>query len=338
MKKESFARTKKLNKKNGGTITKSRKLIITKAILAKAIEEKEKSRMEALENPKFINQLYISNNEQYVGVIIEKSYRIQLNCQYKAFEPYISNKLLNEDVFIYIDRSLQRINIDNLKSSNSIQLQNPNSVKIKIDNNDILFNRLFSNETMNYTIANEIKRNGIRLLGGQTRAFVKRNEDSVVKSDSSFLEYYRGCICFMLNIPINPPMGLLLGDGYDSYCVEKYIAKNENSATFVKCLVDKDIRDNTSRKYSELLETLKRVNIGGDFKLDNILFNSDGSFILTDFATLPNNECKIFPIQYSQWKQVAIREEGSFEPFESFTKRLEFFVKTNGKWNEIQLL
>jgi len=334
--------TKKLQK-NGGKLTKEQiRNLLKKFTRKKSLEIKEQMRVttdlaSGTENSHFVNQLYQSENGEFTGFLIKKDYN--LICRTPITEGYVDvNGKINSNIFLYNNKK-SVTPIQEIMSSNELRLDptNSNVIYVKINKYDIKFVRIFPNDEVNFEMATIIKETGISLLGGNTRNFVKRGDRFVVKSDSDYNEYYRTCTCFILNLPINPPAGLLIGDGYDSYIVEKYISENEKTNTFVKCLINKNTRVETNEKFIDLVKNLKTANVGGDFKLDNILFNNDGSFILSDFATLANKSCNFLPITYTEWSVVATSEGGSLEPFTNFIKRLTHYIKTNGEWKVVSL-
>ena len=141
------------------------------------------------------------------------------------------------------------------------------------------------NAFLDITKIRHIMMNGKMIYGGKTRKWVKTDETSlVVKSDSSEDEYECNCKKYILGIPLNPPMGYLHTSG-ENIIIEKLIKKNSHSDDFMKCHYDKNLYNKLNKQFNVLIEQLSNANIGGDLKMDNVLFNEDGSFILTDFST-----------------------------------------------------
>jgi hypothetical protein len=176
-----------------------------------------------------------------------------------------------------------------------------------------MFNIPMDIESINNTITN-----GKRLEGGKSRSWVKTNEIIVVKTDSSDEEYECNCKGFISGVPLNPPMGFLSLLSGEKVIVEKMIPKNSHTDDFIKCYHDPLLYERLSQQFNALVEKLKTANIGGDFKLDNILFNEDGSFILTDFS-IPS--CP----SWTGWMSIAERE-GALDQFTDFKKRLKHYL------------
>ena len=83
--------------------------------------------------------------------------------------------------------------------------------------------------------ANSVLNVGSKLEGGKSRNSVKTDNHIVVKTNSDYDEYYRMCLCFIMKIPINPPICLLILKNH-SYIIEKYI-NTKYSDTFIKCVI-----------------------------------------------------------------------------------------------------
>ena len=144
-----------------------------------------------------------------------------------------------------------------------------------------MYNTFLDTEKIKHIIMN-----GKYMEGGKTRKWIKTDETSlVVKSDSGEDEYECNCKTYILGIPLNPPLGLLNTPSGEKIIIEKMIKKNSHSDDFIKCHYDKNLYNKLNKQFDTLVEQLINVNIGGDLKMDNILFNEDGSFILTDFST-----------------------------------------------------
>jgi len=177
------------------------------------------------------------------------------------------------------------------------------------------------NNVLDIIEINQTMMNGALLEGGKTRKWVKSNGVIVVKSNSSDGEYECNCKSYILGIPVNPPLGYLNLPNDDNVIIEKMITKNSHTDDFIKCYYDKSLYEILKNQYNVLIEKLKTANIGGDFKLDNILFNNDGMFILTDFSI---SMCP----SWEHWTEIAIREEGSMEPFINFKNRLISYINS----------
>jgi hypothetical protein len=93
--------------------------------------------------------------------------------------------------------------------------------------NNILLNKIFINDEKLIKFANSVLNFGYKLEGGKSRNSVKTDNNIVVKSNSDYDEYYRMCLCFIMKIPINPPIGLLILKNHNNviekYIIEKYI-------------------------------------------------------------------------------------------------------------------
>ena len=248
-----------------------------------------------------LNSLYINENKNIIGVLIEKKYT-----------------QLSEDIFIYNDK-LILCSFEELSKTSNI-----------IINNNILLNKIFIDDEKIIKSANSVLNVGSKLEGGKSRNSVKTDNNIVVKTNSDYDEYYRMCLCFIMKIPINPPIGLLILKNH-SYIIEKYI-NNKYSDTFIKCLINKNIRLETQEKFNNLVKSLKIANVAGDFKLDNILFDNYGNFILTDFPSNSRKNYKFIPITFKEWESITINESGNINLYITFSNRLMYYMIYNGKW------
>lgn len=204
-------------------------------------------------------------------------------------------------------------------------------VKIGLFNNEtgvltIMLDETITKIQLYYNVLDIIEINqtimtGALLEGGKTRKWVKSNGVIVVKSNSSEDEYECNCKSYILGIPVNPPLGYINLPNDDKVIIEKMIVKNSHTDDFIKCYYDKSLYEILKIQYDLLIEKLKTADIGGDFKLDNILFNNDGMFILTDFSI---SRCP----SWERWKEIAIQEEGSIEPFINFKNRLIYYISS----------
>ena len=114
----------------------------------------------------------------------------------------------------------------------------------------------------------------------------------------------------------------------------KNLLKKNNIYNFLNCLIDKSLRSNIKKKFDDLVILLKKINISGDYKLDNILFDKSGNIILTDFTIHPKTICKIFPITYNEWYDIY---KNNIHIYENFLERLKYYIRKNGKWNKVIL-
>jgi|688.fasta_scaffold262373_2 hypothetical protein len=261
-----------------------------------------------------LNSLYINEDKNIIGVLIEKKYAQVL-----------------EDIFIYNDKSTL-CSFEELSKTSNILNKNNN-----ITINNILLNKIFINDEKLIKFANSVLNFGYKLEGGKSRNSVKTDNNIVVKSNSDYDEYYRMCLCFIMKIPINPPIGLLILKNHNNviekYIIEKYINNNKYSDTFAKCLINQNVRLQTQEKFNNLVKSLKKANVAGDFKLDNILFDNYGNFILTDFTNNSRKNHKFIPIKFKEWEPIATRESGDFNFYIDFSKRLIYYFIVTGKWS-----
>lgn len=210
------------------------------------------------------------------------------------------------------------------------ELRNPTTFKIgmfdkKTENLTIINDTIQTNiqlytNSLNIEQIKETITSGTKLEGGKSRNWVKTDGSVVVKTNGSAAEYECSCKCYILGIPLNPPLVYIESSSKDesNMIVEKMIKSNSHTDDFIKCYYDASLYNNLNIQFNNLIEKLKLANIGGDFKLDNILFNEDGSFILTDFSM----SC----MTWDNWVKIALREEGDIDMFLSFKKRLDYYL------------
>ena len=346
-------RTKKRNfgkknntKKNGGTIPPEKKKRIVKQI-ANKLNELNSNNISLLpippnpplrtieQNNKLINFLYISEDKNIIGFIIKQTFNYKYADLFKLIN---KNDMMDTDMDIFIYNDKYNINTEypTFNDLNISTYTENQDGSIILNNNNAVLKQLYENDNFIYTQATDVINQGQNLEGGKTRAFVKSDKNIVVKSDSNYEEYFRTCFCFILQIPVNPPIGLLIGEDKKYYIIEKFI-NNTNNA-FANCLISKRLRKNIETKFNELIRRLQRTNISGDFKFDNILFDIDGNLVLTDFAVIGRKDNNYIPISYVDWETIALSESDNIDNYIKFLPRLRYYILTNGEWENVDFM
>lgn len=169
--------------------------------------------------------------------------------------------------------------------------------------------------------------NGLLLTGGTTRLIIKTDGKYVLKTCDQF-EYIGMSIAHMKYKKILSPVAMVTIYGRP-YILEKFI---QPSDVFDKCAaagMTSPIYLDTKRKFDEIVKDLKRIDIGGDFKLDNIMFDSEGNMMLDDFVIIKSGE----PITYRDWAKSAILETKGrgIDFFTEFDNRLNYYIQTKNK-------
>ena len=181
------------------------------------------------------------------------------------------------------------------------------------------------------------------LTGGKTRLFVKAENKIVVKSNASQDSYYLQIYMALLGLPVNLPLAYV-PDCKDprfqksSTCVaEGFIIKpkktpadspgasetDQNMWGYSSKLLAYNDDDKYLTKYKvqfeKYMHLFKKLDVAGDFKLDNVMFNEKEDIMFTDFVngnTLMNS--------WQIWEKKAINasnrwyfagtQEGNFWP------------------------
>jgi len=166
--------------------------------------------------------------------------------------------------------------------------------------------------------------NSTPLTGGKSRDWVYKvdafGHELVMKSNSSNDEYLCICKAYIKGIPVTPPLGLY----NNNIIVEAFINQGDHKEDYLKATYRQDIFTDLKNKYNKILETFKAADMGGDFKLDNLMINSDGEIVMTDYY-VPG--CK----KWSEWEALAQREGLNY----SFEARLKHYVEVKRRDHEV---
>ena len=166
--------------------------------------------------------------------------------------------------------------------------------------------------------------NSTPLTGGKSRQWVYKVDafgyKLVIKSNSSIDEYICMCKAYIKGIPVTPPLGLYK----NNILVEAFINQGDHKEDYLKATYQAHMFTDLRNKYDAVVETLKIADMGGDFKLDNLMINSNGEIVMTDYYV---NGCR----NWSDWEMLAQSEGLNY----SFGARLQHYIEVKRNDHEI---